>query len=180
MTQDLNSCGFFEIFDVKVPGNCTEDKLFLLWDDTGSPKRVPGQPVCEPAVGRPCPQRRTLRNVCGGSDATGTRGRTGSPPPKSSALAADAERDRSALSWVGAVFNLALLRHQDDSWKPQYPGPVVMGFCWVGNLSAFSRPIVRRKMRGQRQGKLTIGSSSAESLSRIVNFFFYCSWKISD
>ena len=84
------------------------------------------------------------------------------------------------LSWtVGAVFNLVLLRHQDNSWKPQYPGPVVMGFCWVGNLSAFARPIVRKKMRGQRQGKLTIGSSSAESLSRIVNFF-YCSWKISD
>ena len=84
------------------------------------------------------------------------------------------------LSWtVGAVFNLLLFCHQDNSWKPQYPGPVVMGFCWVGNLSAFARPIVRKKMRGQRQGKLTIGSSSAESLSRIVNFF-YCSWKISD
>lgn len=84
------------------------------------------------------------------------------------------------LGWAsGAVFNLVLLRLQDNSWKPQYPGPVVMGFCWVGNFSAFARPIVRKKMRGQRQGKLTIGSSSAESLRRIVNFF-NCSWKIPD
>ena len=51
------------------------------------------------------------------------------------------------------------------------PGQIVMGFCWVSNLSAFAHPMVRRKMRGQRQGKSTIGPSSAESLNKVVNYF---------
>ena len=65
----------------------------------GTPSVFLGSLLREPAVGQPCPQRRTLRSVHGGSDATGLRGRACFPPPKSSSpLAADAARDQSALS----------------------------------------------------------------------------------